>query len=145
MPLDPDFDPAPEEFRQLFAGQALSHLDEIVLSWQMGGHPIVWDAARATFQVWLESGPVPMFRLHAPSPGIPARIEVDPAEAARDGIPSDYIGKLWSELAFIGNATENVHAPITVPLGKFSRGDRKVFLAYALTIARTIARPPAEP
>jgi hypothetical protein len=58
------------------------------------------------------------------------------------GVPSDLVQRLWGELADIGKLVENPHVPLSVPLGKFSRGDRKVFLAYALTIARCISVPP---
>jgi hypothetical protein len=143
MPFDDNlFEQAPDFFRERFSGQALSHLDEIVLSWQYGGHPILWEDSFALFQVFLENGPAPIFRLYAPVDGSPARIEVDPSDAVQSGIPSEFITKLWGELAYIGKTTENAHVPITVSLGKFSRGDRKVFLAYALTIARSLASPP---
>ena len=142
---DFDFEPAPSVFRCLFGGQALTHLDEIVLSWRMGGHPIDWADSYATFQVHLGDGPATMFRLYAPSDESPARIGVDTVEAVRLGVPQDLIKRLWDELAYIGKQTENLHAPLYVPLAKFSRGDRKVFLAYALTIARTIAIPPELP
>jgi hypothetical protein len=137
-----EFDPAPDTFRGLFTGQALKHLDEMVLSWSMGGHPILYDDASAVFQVNLMEGPATLFVLHAPREGFPARVEVDTGLAASAGIPGDLVCRLWEELARIGQATENPHAPLLVSLGRFSRGDRKVFLAYALTIARSIARPP---
>jgi hypothetical protein len=136
---EPDFEPAPQALRDLFTGQALSHFDEMVLSWRMGGHPIAWTQYAAIFQVNLENGPVMMFQVQAPNTSYPARVEVDPNDAAKNGIPLDLAQALWNELAFIGKVVENSHAPIYVPLSKFSRGDRKVFLAYALTIARTIA------
>jgi hypothetical protein len=139
---DCEFEPAPQEFRDLFAGQALSHLDEMVLSWRMGGHPIEWAESVAKFQVNLMSGTTVLFRVHAGSASHPARVEVDSNEASISGIPVDLVRRLWDELAYIGKLTENPHAPLHVPLAKFSRGDRKVFLAYALTIARTIACPP---
>ena len=141
---DPDFEPAPECFRDLFTGQALTHLDEIVLSWRMGGHPIDWADSVAAFQVRLAGGPAALFRLHAPGSDLPARLEVDANEAACAGIPPDLVRRLWDELATIGKLVENPHAPLTVPLSRFSRGDRKVFLAYALTIARTITVLPDE-
>jgi hypothetical protein len=141
---DFDFEPAPDSFRSLFTGQALSHLDEIVLSWHMGGHPIAWSQSEGIFQVNLEGGPVMLFRLLAPVDGFPARVEVDSTESVSGGIPSELFQRLWNELAFIGKLVENPHAPLLVPLAKFSRGDRKVFLAYALTIARCIAVPPEQ-
>ena len=141
---DYSFEPAPDSFRALFAGQALSHLDEIVLSWHMGGHPISWTELEGIFQVNLETGPATLFRLIAPVEGLPARLEVDANDAASRGIPLELVRRLWDELAFIGKLVENPHAPLLVPLSKFSRGDRKVFLAYALTIARCIATPPEQ-
>jgi hypothetical protein len=108
----------------------------------MGGHPIDWAELSATFQVRLEQGPAMLFRLHAPCEDYPARVEVDANEASRLGVPTDLINRLWDELAYIGKQIENQHVPLCVSLAKFSRGDRKVFLAYALTIARTIAVPP---
>jgi hypothetical protein len=145
MRYEPEFDPAPDSFRDLFAGQALKHLDEMVLSWHMGGHPILYDEATAVFQVNLLEGPATLFILHAPKEGFPARVEVDAQVAASGGIPGDLVSHLWEELARIGGAVENPHAPLSVALGRFSRGDRKVFLAYALTIARCIAIPPQTP
>ena len=142
MSIQPDFEPAPEEFRAMFTGQALSHLDEIVLNWQTGGHPISWEKDKASFEIYLENGNGVLFRLHAPVEGYPACLEVDVADAFESGIPTDLSRRLWVELAYIGNITENDYVPIRVSLGKFSRGDRKVFMAYALTIARQIARPP---
>jgi hypothetical protein len=142
MECEPDFDPAPDCFRDLFSGQALNHLDEMVISWRMGGHPIEWLESSAVFQVHLMTGPAALFRLHAPGNGIQARVEVDPSDAVANGIPGDLFVRLWEELATIGSVVENYHAPLSVTLGRFSRGDRKVFLAYALTIARTIACPP---
>ncbi len=144
MPFGPELDPAPESFRNRFTGQGLNHLDEIVLAWRLGGHPIVWADASATFQVHIVSGPALLFRLHTPCEDIPARIEVDAATAVQEGVPEGMVRPLWEELARIGRVVENLHAPLTVSLGKFSRGDRKVFLAYALTIARQIARPPED-
>jgi hypothetical protein len=142
MGYEPYLEPAPDTFRALFSGQALKHLDEFVLSWRMGGHPIEWTAAVALFQVHLTDGPSPLFRLRAPTEDLPASVEVDITDASRGGIPSDLARRLWDELAFIGKAVENPYAPLNVSLGRFSRGDRKVFLAYALTIARQISRPP---
>jgi len=142
MEYEPDLEPAPDTFRVLFSGQALKHLDEFVLSWRMGGHPIEWTGAVALFQVHLANGPSALFRLRAPTEGLPASVEVDITDASRGGIPSDLARRLWDELAYIGKAVENPYAPLTVSLSRFSRGDRKVFLAYALTIARQIARPP---
>ncbi len=144
MPFDPDLEPAPEAFRALFTGQALAHLDEFVLSWRTGGHPISWAESIAGFEVWLEEGRAALFRLHAPREGVPAGIEVDLAETTRGGFPIDLARRLWQELAFIGKITENPYVPLFVSLGKFSRGDRKVFLAYALTVARQLARPPED-
>lgn len=142
MVNDPALDPAPEEFRSLFNGQALMHLDEIVLSWRTGGHPISWDEKIAFFEVWLTDGPQSLFKLHAPGDDLPARIEVDVNDATRRGFSAELASKLWDELAYIGNQKENTHAPVAVSLAKFSRGDRKVFLAYALTIARILSRRP---
>jgi hypothetical protein len=142
---DFDFEPAPECFRSLFTGQALTHLDEMVLSWRMGGHPIDWTDSSAIFQVHLCDGPTVLFRLYAPCEGNPAQVGVDTGEAAGLGVPEHLIKRLWDELAFIGKQVENTHVPLCVSLAKFSRGDRKVFLAYALTIARTIAVPPELP
>jgi hypothetical protein len=144
MAFEPEFEfePAPECFRELFSGQALSHLDEMVLSWRMGGHPIDWTDSEAAFQVHLADGPACLFRVFAPSRERPASIEVDTLQSSSLGVPPDLIERLWSELADIGKLVENPHVPLSVPLGKFSRGDRKVFLAYALTIARCIAVPP---
>lgn len=144
MPYEPDLDPAPSGFRELFAGQALMHLDEIVMSWRMAGHPIEWAESFAIFQVHLTDGLAPLFRLHAPEEGIQANVEVNPSDSGNAGIPGDLVRRLWQELADIGRVVENEHVPLAVNLGRFSRGDRKVFLAYALTIARTIARPPLE-
>jgi hypothetical protein len=144
MAYDPELEPAPDEIRSLFSGQALTHLDEIVLSWRTGGHPIDWYESAGLFEIYLESGIGTLFRVIAPVQGLPARIEMDVADAIRYGIPQNLAIRLWSELADIGNLTENEYAPISVSLGKFSRGDRKVFLAYALTIARELARPPKE-
>lgn len=137
-----DFEGAPEEFRDRFVGQALTHLDEIVLSWRMGGHPIDWTESAAFFQVSLCDGPATLFTLYAPTDDLPARLEVNTCEAESSGVPQNLIRRLWDELAFIGKLVENPHIPACVSLGKFSRGDRKVFLAYALTIARTIATSP---
>jgi hypothetical protein len=142
MEDDFKFEPAPVEFRKMFNGQALSHLDEIVISWRMGGHPICWEEMSGLFQIHVESGKANLFRLHAPCEGKPARIEVDSRNSCESGVPSDLVSRLWEELAFIGKLVENPHVPIYVPLSKFSRGDRKVFMAYALTIARNIAAPP---
>ncbi len=142
MSFEPDLEPAPQNFRDLFTGQALSHLDEIVLSWRSGGHPISWLDDSATFEVWLDEGPAPFFRLLAPADGFPARLEMDVTDATNAGIPHALALRLWAELADIGKEVENDHVPLRVSLGLFSRGDRKVFLAYALTIARQIARPP---
>jgi len=144
MPLNDDFnfEPAPESFRRLFKGQALIHLDEIVLSWRMGGHPIAWEESHAIFQVNMENGPATLFKLHAPTPDLPARVEIDTNDSVSSGIPFESVSRLWNELAEIGEIVENPHIPIYVSLGKFSRGDRKVFMAYALTIAREIAAPP---
>ncbi|MCK4720287.1 hypothetical protein KAU08_06490 [bacterium] len=141
MDFDWDLAPAPEHFRCLFKGQALAHLDEFVLSWRYGDHPISWGETAAVFKIRLVEGPGVLFRLHAPGERLPARIEVDVSESVRGGISYEHSERLWCELAVIGNATENAHAPLVVSLGKFSRGDRKVFLAYALTIARQIAIP----
>jgi len=142
MTFDPNLDPAPPDFRRQFTGQALKHLDEFVLSWQSGGHPISWLGTVALFEVHLLEGPSPLFRIYSPSDGKSARVEVDIIDAAGEGIPSELAHRLWEELADIGKVIENPHVPLSVSLGKFSRGDRKVFLAYALTIARHIARPP---
>ncbi len=144
MPLEPDLKPAPDSFRRLFTGQALNHLDEFVLSWRMGGHPISYLETVAGFEVHLDSGPGQLFRLHAPGKGLPARVEVDISDASSCGIPEDLARRIWDELADIGKVEENPHVPLSVPLGKFSRGDRKVFLAYALTIARHIVVPPED-
>ena len=141
MEYEPDLLPAPENFRCLFKGQALSHLDEFVISWRSGDHPITWHDSVAQFEIRLSNGPAVLFRLHTPCDIQPARIEVDINESSQFGIPYELTEKLWSELATIGKVIENTHAPLVVPLGKFSRGDRKVFLAYALTIARHIAVP----
>jgi hypothetical protein len=141
MDFDWDLAPAPEHFRCLFKGQALAHLDEFVLSWRYGDHPIFWGETTAVFEIRLDEGHAVLFRLHAPGERIPARIEVDVSESVRCGISYEFLESLWCELAVIGNATENAHAPLVVSLGKFSRGDRKVFLAYALNIARQIAIP----
>jgi len=140
--FDPDLDPAPPDFRNQFAGQALKHLDEFVTSWRSGGHPIEWSQAVAMFDVYLLEGPETLFRIYSPGDGKSARVEVDIGDAANRGIPSDLAHRLWLELADIGKVKENPYVPLSVSLGKFSRGDRKVFLAYALTIARQIARPP---
>lgn len=136
------FEPAPQRFRELFRGQCLSHLDEMVLSWRMGGHPINWTETVAMFQIRLAEGTATLFRVHAPNQQHPACIEVEPGDAVSDGIPVELVERLWEELAFIGKLVENPHSPISVPLARFSRGDRKVFLAYALTIARHISAPP---
>jgi len=142
MEWDPDLEPAPDAFRAQFTGQALKHLDEFVLSWKSGGHPISWLDTVALFQVWMLEGPRALFRIYSPSDGKSARVEVDISDAAEGGFPSELVQRLWEELAYIGKVTENPHVPLSVSLGKFSRGDRKVFLAYALTIARQFARPP---
>jgi hypothetical protein len=142
MSFNPDFEPVPAEFRALFTGQALGHLDEIVLNWQTGGHPISWATDTANFEIYLDNSNGVLFRLHAPAEGYPACLEVDVADAFESGIPAELTQRLWAELAYIGEITENDYVPIRVSLGKFSRGDRKVFMAYALTIARQIARPP---
>jgi hypothetical protein len=142
--IDPNLEPAPDDFRNLFSGQALNHLDEVVLSWRTGGHPIEWTCSVAMFQVYLPDGPAPLFSLHAPDEGLPAGIEVDVSGASNLGFPVDLAQRLWDELAQIGSVVENPHIPLRVSLGKFSRGDRKVFLAYALTIARHLARPPQD-
>jgi len=142
MSFSPEFKPAPPEFRVLFSGQALKHVDEIVLNWQSGGHPISWTEMSARFEIFLEDGIGVLFRLHAPSDGHPGSLEVDVESASKNGVPVDLGRRLWAELADIGGITENEHVPVRVSLGKFSRGDRKVFMAYALTIARQIARPP---
>lgn len=135
---EPEFECAPDEFRGQFNGQALAHLDEIVLSWNMGGHPIEWCGNHADFQARINESTALIFRLHAPGNSLPGRIEVDPAQAQSSGVPADLIGRLWDELARIGDSCENRHDPVAVSLGRFSRGDRKVFLAYALTIARAV-------
>ncbi len=142
MSFEPHLDPAPPEFRKLFAGQALGHLDEFVLSWRTGGHPISWSGQAAIFEVWLAHGPTPLFYLHAPGNQTLACVHMDVTSSTEAGFPADLAIRLWNELADIGKVDENSHVPLSVPLGKFSRGDRKVFLAYALTIARQIACPP---
>jgi hypothetical protein len=139
MEYEPDLPPAPECFRCLFTGQALAHLDEIVMAWRTGDHPITWRGSSASFEIRLLSGLAVLFKLHAPDENQSARIEVDIYESSMGGIPHELTEKLWCELATIGQETENTHAPLVVPLANFSRGDRKVFLAYALTIARNIA------
>lgn len=144
MNYEPDLPSAPDCFRCLFHGQALAHLDEFVLSWHTGDHPITWLDSEARFEIRLADGPAMLFRLHAPDETNPARVEVDINESSQRGIPYELVEKLFNELATIGKLTENPHAPLVVPLGKFSRGDRKVFLAYALTIARHIAIAPKD-
>ena len=142
MELDPELAPAPDGFRRLFRGQALDHLDEFVLSWRTGNHLISWSEKVAVFEVNTTEGPAMLFKLHAPADRMPAMIEVDISESHRDGIPAEFLNKLWDVLEEVGSVTENRHASLMVPFGKFSRGDRKVFLAYALTIARS---PPEKP
>jgi len=136
---DLDLEPAPEEFRLLFKGQALGHLDEIVLSWRMAGHPISWGQSLAKFEVNSKDGLLLLFQVCAPEQGIPAGLEFDPGRAIDIGMPSDFANRILDELVKVGNIEATEGVPIRVPLGKFSRGDRKVFLAYTLTIARLLA------
>ena len=134
-----NLEPAPDEFRELFKGQALGHLDEIVTSWRMGGHPISWSDASANFEVALETGPVSIFEVLAPSDTHPAGIGYDIAHALKIGIPTDFARRIHEELLGVGKLDEGADGPLRIPLGKFSRGDRKVFLAYTLTVARFLA------
>ncbi len=142
MGFEPELEPAPENFRSLFNGQALDHFDEIVLSWRTGGHPISWQPAHASFEVFINTGPVPLFQLNSPVDGLPAQIVFDIQSVSSCGIPDDLARRIWEELAFIANVDENPSGPLAVALGKFSRGDRKVFLAYALTVARQLTSYP---
>ena len=139
MSYEPSLEPAPDFFRKLFSGAELKHLDEMVLSWRLGDHPISWESEAAFFHVRLESGPATLWRLLPPGQGNPACVEVDVPISILEGIPENLVCKLMAELAYIGKIAEEKTAPISVPLGIFSQGDRKVFLAYALTIARSLA------
>jgi len=139
---EPLLEPAPEDFRELFTGQALGHLDEFVLSWRMAGHPISWSESVADFEVTLENGPAILFKIHAPKESTPAGVEFDSEQAERIGMSPDFATRISEELSQIGKISETSGAQIRVPLGRFSRGDRKVFLAYTLTVARFLAYNP---
>ena len=139
MTHDPHLDPAPDDFRKLLTGQVLGHLDEIVLSWRMAGHPINWTDTSADFGVNLGDEPVMLFRIYPSSQGTAAGILFDTKHANKIGMPVEFIDRISSELIQVGGLKSIPDEPIRAPLGKFSRGDRKVFLAYTLTAARLMA------